>query len=168
MLERFLCEFRRENALRHSGIDTSKDRAFDRFVRRLAYSFEAPIALVSVARDEHLWIKAIHGLELLSLRRCDTFCEHVLDAEVPLEVCDATVDDRFIALPAVTGALSIRYYLGTRLRLSSGVGIGSLCILDTAARPPASPDQRAFLLAIARQAAAVLETRASMVSKETA
>lgn len=76
-----------------------------------------------------------------------------------LECCDATVDPRFATLPSVTGEPFIRYYIGTPLRLIDGIEIGALCVADIKPRPPASVDQKAYLVGLARQVSLVMEGR---------
>jgi GAF domain-containing protein len=83
----------------------------------------------------------------------------VLDSPEVLECCDPQADPRFAGLPSVVGDPHVRYYIGAPLRLLSGIDVGALCVLDTVERRPASHDQRAYLLGLARQASMMLESR---------
>jgi len=49
------------------------------------------------------------------------------------------------------------------LRVAGGVDVGALCVFDTRPRKPASPDQKAYLIALARQASMALESRADLL-----
>ena len=156
-------ERRRSLAVKGLGVlDTPPEPAFDRFVIEAAASFETPIALLSLIHSDEQWFKAGHGLVLTCIPRSAGFCGCVLDHYGALESCDPEHDSRFAKLAVVTGDPFIRYYIGAPLRLLSGVGVGALCVLDTVRRPPASGDQRAYLLGLARQASMALEARADL------
>jgi GAF domain-containing protein len=134
---------------------------FDRYVDSAALAFNAPIAVLSLIHDHQQTIRASHGLkvDLECVPRSSGFCSYTLDRDDVLEVCDPEADDRFAGLPGVTGDPHVRYYLGAPLRLLSGIDVGALCVADTVHRLPASADQRAYLLGLARQAARTLEAR---------
>ncbi|MGI4731228.1 MAG: GAF domain-containing protein [Janthinobacterium lividum] len=133
---------------------------FDRFVQQAANAFAAPFSLLTLLHEDTLWVKAAIGLQMECLPRDDGFCTHAVDRKEPLEVCDARVDRRFQALSPVVGTPFVRYYLGAPLTLMDGTGVGALCVLDTKQRQPASRDQRAYLMGLARQATQALERRA--------
>ncbi|WP_375244913.1 GAF domain-containing protein [Sphingomonas parapaucimobilis] len=92
--------------------------------------------------------------------RKDGFCHYAVDQDDLLEVCDALADPFFRTLPCVTSEPHVRYYLGAPLTLTHDIDIGMLCVVDTVARPPASRDQRSYLIGLARQAADAIERRA--------
>ncbi|MBB4615940.1 GAF domain-containing protein [Sphingomonas abaci] len=140
-------------------LDTPAEQAFDRFVRAAADAFDAPIAALSLIYDDRQWFKAAHGLAMDCIPRSSGFCGFALDRPDVLEVCDARADPRFASLPPVVEAPFARYYIGAPLRLLSGIDVGALCVIDTVPRVPASADQKAYLLALARQAMLALETR---------
>lgn len=141
-------------------LDRMAEPGFDRFVEQAANAFAAPIALLTLLNDDTLWIKAATGMELQCLPRRDGFCSHAVERGEVLEVCDARADQFFRTLPPVTGEPYIRYYLGAPLKLMNGTDVGALCVLDTQPREPASRDQRAYLIGLARQATQALEQRA--------
>lgn len=163
MLKNLFHERRRSLAVRGLGVlDTPAEPSFDRFVNEAASAFNAPVALLSLIHDEDQWFKATHGLTLSCIPRDSGFCGHVIDHEGTLECSDPQSDPRFAHLGVVTGDPFVRYYIGAPLRLLNGVDVGALCVLDTITRPPASADQRAYLLGLARQAAMVLESRGDL------
>ena len=137
-------------------VDARHEPGFDRFVQRAASAYDAPVGLLTVLRHGELWIKAARGFDIQCMPRKDTFCGHAVDRGELLEVCDATLDPRFRDLPVVTGAPFVRYYIGAPLT-AAGIDVGVLCVLDVRPRPPASPDQRAYLAGLARQASGMLE-----------
>ena len=163
MPKNFFAERRRSLAVKGLGVlDTPAEPAFDRFVNEAAASFNAPIALLSLIYSDEQWFKAGHGLTLTCIPRSAGFCGSVLDGSGALECCDPEHDPRFAKLAVVTGDPFIRYYIGAPLRLLSGVDVGALCVLDTVRRPPASGDQIAYLLGLARQASMALEACADL------
>ena len=156
-------ERQRSLAVKGLGVlDTPSEPAFDRFVNAAAASFEAPIALLSLIHSDEQWFKAGHGLTLTCIPRSAGLCSYALDHSGALECCDPEHDPRFAKLAAVTDDPFIRYYIGAPLKLLSGVNVGVLCVVDTIRRPPASGDQIAYLLGLARQASMALEARADL------
>jgi len=163
MLKNLFHEHRRSLAVKGLGVlDTPAELSFDRFVNEAASAFNAPIALLSLIHNEDQWFKATHGLVLSCIPRDSGFCRHAIDHEGTLECCDPQKDRRFAHLSTVTGDPFIRYYIGAPLRLLNGIDVGALCVVDTITRSPASLDQRAYLLGLARQAAMVLEGRGDL------
>ncbi len=158
MFKRTLKELHRRRAVRRLDLLSSKaEPQLDTLVDRVASAFEAPIALLSIADGDQFQFKSKVGVARAGGARRESFCTHVLDRDDLLEVCNAAEDDMFSQLAVVSGKPNIRYYLGMRLRLSDGSGVGALCILDTKERSAASRDQRAFLKAMAHQAELALE-----------
>lgn len=156
-------ERRRIAAVKDLGIlDTPAEPGFDRFVEAAASGFDAPISLLSLIHGDSQWFKAARGLVIDCIPRASGFCSFTLDGPGVLECCDPEGDPRFAALPVVRGQPYIRYYIGAPLTRLNGIDVGVLCVLDTARRPPASPDQKAVLLALARQASMMLEARMDM------
>ncbi|WP_433910705.1 GAF domain-containing protein [Sphingomonas yabuuchiae] len=164
MLKSLLRERRRSSAVHALGIlGSAREASFDRFVMLAARSFDAPIALLSLIYGDTQWFKASHGAEIVCNPRHSSFCTFALDQPDILEICDPRADPRVAHLPVVSDAPFIRYYIGVPLRVTGGIDVGALCILDTRQRHPASPDQKAYLTALARQASAALEGRADLI-----
>ncbi|AIT05417.1 MULTISPECIES: GAF domain-containing protein [Sphingomonas] len=160
MFKSLLRERRRSIAVHGlARLEASAEPAFDRFVGAAAAAFHAPIAALSLIHDDVQAIKAARGIALHCMPRQAGFCSFALDRDGVLECCAALDDPRFAKLPGVVGEPHIRYYIGAPLRLLSGVDVGALCVVDTVERPPASTDQKAYLLGLARQASQALEAR---------
>ena len=68
-----------------------------------AAALDCPTALVSLPDEERQWFKARGGLDVGETPRGMAFCEHVLRADAPVVVPDATADPRFANNPLVTG-----------------------------------------------------------------
>lgn len=164
MFQGMFRERRRSLAVRGTGLlGTPAEAGFDRLVDAAAAAFKAPIALLSLIYDDRQWFKATHGLTIDCIDRDQGFCNFTLDRAGLLETCAPEGDTRFASLPVVAGPPYIRYYIGAPLRLLNGVDVGALCVLDTARRQPASDDQKAYLLGLARQTSMAIEVRLDLV-----
>lgn len=164
MFQGMFRERRRAMAVKGTGLlNTPAEPGFDRFVDAAAAAFNAPIALLSLIYGRQQWFKARHGLEIDCIDRSKGFCNHMLRQSGLMEVCDPTSDPRFASLPVVIGPEHVRYYIGAPLRLQDDVEVGALCVLDVTPREPASPDQKAYLLGLARQASQAIEARRDLL-----
>ncbi|RYF14839.1 MAG: GAF domain-containing protein [Oxalobacteraceae bacterium] len=158
MLWDFFRERSRSRAVERLGIlGNIAEPGFDCFVQQAADAFDAPMSLLTLLHDDMLWVKAATGVQMHCAPRDESFCNHAVDRGELLEVCDASADPVFQAMPSVLGEPYIRYYLGAPLTLLDGTDFGALCVLDTHPRPPASRDQRAYLTGLARQASQAME-----------
>ncbi|MBD8546831.1 GAF domain-containing protein [Sphingomonas sp. CFBP 8760] len=142
-----------------SSHDASAEPVFTRFADDAALAFNAPIAALTLIHDDLQSIMASHGFPIGCMVRSNSFCTYAIDHPGVLECCDPDVDARFAHLPSVTGDPGVRYYIGAPLRLLSGIDVGTLCVIDTVRRLPASADQTAYLLGLARQASMALDAR---------
>lgn len=133
-------------------------------------------AMVNFIDADRQWTQAFTEAPC-PVPRADAFCSRTIESDAPLEVPDATRDERFAANPLVTGPPGLRFYAGVPIGLD-GLRLGALCVIDTQPRQ-LSDDQRATLTDLAavanqwlakrrahlqhlnqlRQAAATLEQR---------
>jgi len=142
---------------RLTAVGAAAEPGLERYTEQAAQAFAAPIALLSLIRDDRLLVKASTGTDMTCISRKHSFCTHVLDRDDLLEVGDTLEHPVLRTLPFVIREPFIRYYIGAPLTLTSGVDVGALCVLGPVPRPPASADQRAYLQGLARQATALLE-----------
>lgn len=169
MLKNLFRERKRSHAVRGLQIlGSAPEATFDRFVAAAASAFDAPIALLSLIHGDEQWFKAGHGFVVDCIPRDSGFCSFTLDRPDILESADPQGDPRFAKLPVVAGEPHIRYYIGAPLRRVNGIDVGALCVLDTKRRPPASADQKAYLIGLARQASTALEARWDLVRRGAA
>lgn len=143
-------EAKRLAALRALGLlDTPPEAIFDRLTQLAALTFRAPVALVTLVDAERQWFKACLGLDIRETPRDVAFCDYTIRQSGVFVVADALVDPRFRDNPLVTGHPYFRFYAGAPLISAEGHPLGSLCILDFAARDGFSAAERAQLEAMA-------------------
>lgn len=125
-------------ALHELGLTSPKGRQFDEIAGNIAQAFHVPIALVSLVDEAH-WP---HPGALDSVQPTqavhhdpheDSLDAHVVAANEVLVSEDVAQDPRFAEDPLVLEK-GVRFYAGAPLRTSSGLVVGSLCVIDTQPR----------------------------------
>ncbi|WP_347302945.1 PAS domain-containing protein [Croceibacterium sp. TMG7-5b_MA50] len=111
------------------------DEELDGIVRFAAQLCDTPISLVSLVKADTQMFLARTGLDVSETPRDQSFCAHAMHERQIMQVPDATQDGRFVDNPLVTGAPEIRFYAGQPLVTDDGVPLGSLCVIDSTARP---------------------------------
>ena len=141
-------------------LDSSAEASFDHVTDWGREFFDVPVCLISLVDADRQWFKACYGLGAKETTRDVSFCAHAIMPKAPevFEVCDASEDTRFANNPLVTGAPFIRHYAGAPL-LMEGHKLGTLCIIDTASRPPLTPSKRASFLTLAAMVSDQLTSR---------
>ena len=140
-------------------LDTGPEPAFEALVAAAAEHFGVPIAAVSLVDADRQWFKARRGLEVTETPRAVAFCNLTIRGEGAFVVPDASQDPRFADNPLVTGAPGIRFYAGAPVRAPDGSRIGSLCVIDRAARPGLSDEDRQALERLAAGVSAAIARR---------
>jgi diguanylate cyclase (GGDEF)-like protein/PAS domain S-box-containing protein len=148
----------RLDAIAEYGLDeASADPRLQEVADLAARRFAAPVALVTLVREEHQVFLARTGIDQQGTARDISFCSHALGSDDLLVVPDARLDPRFAANPLVTGPPHVRFYAGMPLRDPSGHVLGTLCILDYLPRSGLSARDRQALRALGAQALQKLE-----------
>lgn len=155
--EERLAELRRFRIL-----DTEPDERFDRLTTLVARILGVPIALVSLVDRDRQWFKSRVGLPATETPREISFCGHAILEDDVFVVPDATLDERFVNNPLVTGEPSIRFYAGAPLRTDAGQRVGTLCAIDSTARKLTS-DERQLLRDLADVVVDELELHAAAI-----
>jgi phosphoserine phosphatase RsbU/P len=117
-------------AVAHSG----PAERYDRVVRLAQAIFGAPIAALNLIGNDSQFTVASVGFPKGEMPAEDSVCQITVQQDQVLEVRDLRDDERFAAIPAVTGPPRVRFYAGVPVRGQSGQNIGALCILDLAPR----------------------------------
>ena len=146
-------------------LDTPPEPGFDDVVILARQICKTPIALVSLVDRDRQWFKAVSGLDICETPINQSVCAHSLAQRQTLNIPDLTRDERTKANTLVTGEPFIRFYAGAPLMAASGDAIGTVCVIDTVARPGGlTEDQIAALEALARQVMTLLEQRRLIVA----
>ena len=139
-------EQQRLDALAATGLlDTAPEQEFDDLVRLAAEMLDMPIAAIHLVAASRQWAKSEIGMGTREMPRERSFCTHVVQSGEGLEVRDATRDSRFAGNPLVLGEANIRFYAGEPL-LAGGLPVGTLCVVDTKARPGGLDERQRFAL----------------------
>ena len=147
-------------------LDTPPDPAFDDLTRLAATLCATPIALVSLVDRDRQWFKSHTGLGVRETPIVQSVCAHALAESSPLIIPDLERDPRTRDNPLVTGPENLRFYAGTQLRNAAGTPIGTLCVIDTVARPGGlDPLQRQALELLGRQVMALMEMRIRLMHR---
>ncbi|MCQ4257838.1 sensor domain-containing phosphodiesterase [Stutzerimonas stutzeri] len=131
-------------------LDSTPDDVFEQIVAMTAEYFNAPIALISIVDEQRQWFTARVGLSAQQTPRRDSFCAYAILANEPFQVLDAAKDVRFMDNPLVTGEPGIRFYAGMPLITPEGLGLGSLCVIDTKPRGALSSHELSMLNHLAK------------------
>jgi GAF domain-containing protein len=153
-------EARRLGELHGYGVlDSPNETEFDEIVREAARRLGVPIALISLVDENRQWFKAKVGLETSETARRSPSAPTPFRAQTCSKYPTRATTAAFSSNPLVTGDPNIRFYAGAPLRTSSGRRIGTLCVIDSRARPRLSAEESAMLTALADQTMEALERR---------
>lgn len=152
---------------RYGILDTPREPEFDDVARLAADVFEAPIAVVNFIAEGRQWFKAEIGIGASELPLDVSFCAHAILQPGIFVVPDTTADERFACNPLVTGDPKLRFYAGALLETPEGLPLGTVCVLDTEARPEGiSERQRLTLEVLARQVMSQLELQRAIRQRD--
>ncbi|MEX6506729.1 diguanylate cyclase [Jiella sp. M17.18] len=126
---------------------------FDDLAEMAAAIFDAPMALVSLVRQDWQSCVGRWGLSVGGFGSDLSLCAHTVASRRPVVVGDARLDPRFRENPFVTGEPFVRFYAGVPLVCErTGQRIGTVCVLDREPRPEVVPLQLHLLQGIAELA----------------
>ncbi|MDO8701262.1 MAG: PAS domain S-box protein [Undibacterium sp.] len=115
-------------------LDTPAEERFDRITRTAQKMFGVPIALISLIDQDRQWFKSRQGLAAAETPRDISFCGHAILGDSVFVIENADADLRFMDNPLVTDAPFVKFYAGVPLNGPNGYKLGTLCIIDHAAR----------------------------------
>lgn len=145
-------------------LDTAAEVGFDDVVMLARRLCNTPIALVSLVAERRQWFKAEAGLGICETPIEQSVCAHAIAQGSTLNIPDLTQDPRTCDNSLVTGPPFIRFYAGALLRTPEGLVLGTVCVIDTVARPGGlNADQIGSLEALARQVMIQLELRRAKI-----
>lgn len=119
----------------YAVLDTPPEPGFDGIVILARAICAAPVALVSLVAEGRQWFKARSGFPDCGSDLDASVCKHVLGRHDLLVIPDLSRDVRTATNPLVSGEPHLRFYAGAPLLTPDGIGLGSLCVIDTEPRP---------------------------------
>ncbi len=111
-------------------LNSLSESEFDRITEIASIICDVPISLISFLDKDRQWFKSKIGIDISETSRDISFCQYAIMGSSPLEVEDATTDDRFKDNEAVTGDSHIRFYAGYPLIDPQGFALGTLSVID--------------------------------------
>ncbi|MFE9957058.1 SpoIIE family protein phosphatase [Micromonospora sp. NPDC005299] len=161
----------RLRSLTETRLDAAPDEAFDRFARLVSDLLDVPVALVSLVTADRQFFPGAAGLPQPWADRRETplshsFCQHVVDVEVPMVLPDARLHPRVRGNLAIQD-LGVVAYAGMPLTDLDGRVLGSLCAIDS--KPRAwTAEQLRTLADLAAACSSELRLRIAVRSAEQA
>ena len=146
-------------------LDTPPEPGFDGIVILARALCAAPVALVSLVAEGRQWFKARSGFPICGSDLDASVCKHVVGRRDLLVIPDLSRDARTDANPLVTGEPHLRFYAGAPLLTPDGLGLGSLCVIDTEPRPlGVTEEQRECLQVLAGLVMVQLDLRRTLAT----
>ena len=148
--------------------DTGEEKDYDALTSLASVICRIPIALITFINEERQYFKSHHGTDLTENQRAFSLCTHAIaSGDEIMVVPDATVDERFVNNPIVTGPTKVTFYAGVPLVNEDGFALGTLCVIDQQPRT-LSAEQIEALKTLAKQVVDKLELRRKVVALEKA
>lgn len=156
----------RLTALRAYGIlDTDYEAPYDDFVKLAQMICGTSIAVINLIDADRQWFKAEIGLGTRQTPLELSICAHAILQRDLFIVPDTALDPRFVDNPLIHPPHNLRFYAGALLLSSSGLPIGTLCVLDDKPRPKGLTEaQQGALQALARQVMVQMDMRLALQS----
>jgi signal transduction histidine kinase/ActR/RegA family two-component response regulator len=127
-------------------LDTIPEQSFDDVVLLVSQLFAAPIVAVNLIAEGRQWFKSELGLGVREMPLDNSICAIAILQNDALVVPDTLADARFNGNALVQGSPHLRFYAGVVLRTPDGFPLGTLCVLDTVARPAGVTELQLFAL----------------------
>ncbi|WP_243927226.1 HWE histidine kinase domain-containing protein [Methylobacterium sp. J-076] len=141
-------------------LDSPPEDDFEDIVHLAALVCGTPVALVSLVAGDRHWFKAQVGFTPSQTDLDASVCAHALAAPDLLIIPDLRSDPRTRDNPLVVGEPYIRFYAGAPLHGPDGQALGSLCVIDSEARPGGlTAKQGDGLRRLSRQVTTILRER---------
>ncbi|QQA42816.1 histidine kinase dimerization/phosphoacceptor domain -containing protein [Pelagovum pacificum] len=152
---------RLEELASYDILDTPQDVAFDDIVGLATRICEAPVGLISLVAEGRQWFKSEQGLGEPETDLDRSICAHAIQQSDIFEIPDTLKDERTLDNPICVGDPNLRFYAGAPLITSSGLPLGTLCILDY--KPRTLTDlQKTTLRILADQVVARMEGKRAL------
>lgn len=147
-------------------LDTPRESDFDDIVALASHICETPISVVNLIDEHRQWFKAEIGLNARETPIDTSICAHVILEDDFVEIPDTLLDPRLADNPLCRANPGLRFYAGARLMTSSGLPLGTLCVLGNEPRQ-LTDLQREALKVLSRQVMVQLELRRALHNEQT-
>ena len=137
-------------------LDTPPEPAFDGLARLAALCADVPTGLLNIVAGDRMFFKARHQADGPEPDLEGSTCLTVVRSAAPLVVENLEADDRFRRHAFVEGGA--RFYAGFPIIDSEGHALGTICAAGPVPKT-LTPAQIDMMAGLARQAAALIETR---------
>ncbi|WP_208646826.1 sensor histidine kinase [Pedobacter jejuensis] len=140
-----------ERLIRLSELDldfTALEVSFEDLTRLAVKVTGTQMSLVNIIDAHTQWTLDDLGLGVKQAPRENSVCQYAIMSDMPLEISDLRIDERFTSRDFVERLDGLRYYIGIPLQLESGINIGTLCVLDSEVKS-LTPEKVEILLIIA-------------------
>ena len=157
---------RLETLDRYQIVDAAADPAIDDLAELAAKICNTPVAGVSFAAADRIWIHARYGMREVELPLGSLPAGPQFRTQSVYEIPDTRQHPAFAPDGIFVSGREFRFYAGAPLITASGVRIGSLFVLDAAARR-LTPFQLQALTVLGRQVMTSIELTYSMRQMES-
>ena len=143
-----------------AALDVFRDEAgpqFDMICRLAARLLNAEISMITVVEKDQIRFRSTLGSTLSAVPRGNLACEHVVECNDLLVLPD--IDKPVPASIDVSLIRSVggRFYAGVPLRTSSGIAVGSVCVIASQPRDDLDPNMTEVLNDLSRLASEIIE-----------
>ncbi len=123
--------------------------------------FKTPIAAISLLDEDTLHIKVAIGLTAQTYPRAKAFCNYTIAKKKLFIIADTEKDEKFDHPPELLSEKTLRFYAGVPLITSTGLCIGTLCVMDYVPKTTEGTDE--FTLTIlARHVISIMEAKLNL------
>lgn len=107
------------------------DNYFTNQAHIIASTFNVPIALISIVKEDLVYFKGNAGMEgITEMDRGESLCSlAILNAE-PTVFRNALEEPCLLSNPNVAGEFGLRFYAGAPIKTKEGLNLGTVCIID--------------------------------------
>lgn len=153
-------EQQRLQALQKTNLlDSLSEEEFNSLTLIASSICAAPIALITLVDEKHVWFKSKVGLSATETSRDYAFCSHAILQSDVFIVENCATDERFKNNPLVLQEPHVVFYAGaTILDPTTALPLGSICVIDHQART-LNDNQKKTLSALAKQVSKLIELK---------
>jgi GAF domain-containing protein len=153
---------------RYRLVDQPVEDAYDRIAFVAGAIFDTPIATVSLAEEDRVWLAACQGLVgVPEVGKKPGLCASVIAQDDVYVINNAAVDPRTLEHPLVRGELGLRFYAAAPIRTHDGYRLGTVNVIDNRPRET-TPRQLKALEHLAAMVSDELELRLMVIRSAAA